>query len=65
MRAGEEFGDHRRGPGSPLTAARGNLPRRHARLRGKGALDGAEVRDIGQTWSLIFAARKARDAAHA
>lgn len=42
-----------------------HLPRLHAVLRDKGALDAAEVRDIGQTWSLIFAARKARHAADA
>ena len=42
-----------------------HLPRLHALLREKGALDGAEVRDVSDTWSRIFAARKARHASHA
>lgn len=42
-----------------------HLPRLHALLREKGALEGAEVRDIADTWTRIFAARKARHAAHA
>ena len=43
---------------------------REALLREKGALAAAEVRDVRQTWvrqtwSLIFATRKARHAVHA
>mgnify|MGYP001050920707 FL=1 len=38
---------------------------REALLREKGALHAAEVRDVRQTWSLIFATRKARHAVHA
>lgn len=36
------------------------LPRLHQILRDKHALQGAEVRDIRETWRLIFAARKPR-----
>lgn len=42
-----------------------HLPRLHALLREKGALDGAEVRDLADTWTLIFAPRRPRDARHA
>jgi fatty acid desaturase len=38
-----------------------HLPRLHAVLRDKGALQGAEVRDVGATWSLVFAERSRRD----
>jgi fatty acid desaturase len=41
-----------------------HLPRLHALLRDKGALDGAEVRDLAQTWSLIFAPRRNRYVTH-
>ncbi|MFM9880995.1 MAG: fatty acid desaturase family protein [Burkholderiaceae bacterium] len=37
-----------------------NLPRLHKLLQDKGALQGAEVRHIGDTLNLIFAPRKAR-----
>ena len=40
-----------------------HLPRLHRLLRDKGALDGAEVRDLDQTLALVFAARRPRDAA--
>jgi fatty acid desaturase len=42
-----------------------HLPRLHALLREKGALDGAELRDVRDTWHKIFAPRKDRHAAHA
>ena len=41
-----------------------HLPRLHRLLAEKGALDGAEVRDLGQTFALIFAPRAARMAQH-
>lgn len=37
-----------------------HLPRLHRLLAAKGALDGAEVRDIGETFGLVFAPRLAR-----
>jgi len=37
-----------------------HLPRLHRLLVDKGALDGAEVRDLGETFDLIFAPRAAR-----
>lgn len=37
-----------------------HLPRLHRRLAAKGALDGAEVRDLAETLHLIFAPRPAR-----
>ncbi len=37
-----------------------NLPRLHRLLVDKQALDGAEVRDLHETWSLIFAPRRPR-----
>ncbi len=37
-----------------------HLPRLHRMLAAKGALDGAEVRDIGATFGLVFAPRQAR-----
>jgi hypothetical protein len=37
-----------------------HLPRLHRLLAEKGALDGAEVRDLGATFGLIFAPRGAR-----
>jgi fatty acid desaturase len=37
-----------------------HLPRLHRLLVGKGALQNAEVRDIGETWRLIFATRSRR-----
>jgi len=40
------------------------LPRLHRLLVEKGALDGAEVRDLGDTFALIFAPRAARTAQH-
>ena len=40
-----------------------HLPRLHRLLRDKGALAGAEVRDLGETLGLVFAARRPRDAA--
>jgi len=40
------------------------LPRLHRLLAEKGALDGAEVRDLGATFGLIFAPRAARLAQH-
>ena len=42
-----------------------HLPRLHRLLRDKGALDAAEVRDLAETWTLIFAPRRARDVRHA
>lgn len=39
-----------------------HLPRLHRLLRDKGALAGAEVRDVGDTLGLVFAARRPRDA---
>ncbi len=39
-----------------------NLPKLHALLVQKGALEGAEVRDVGETLALIFAARKPKAA---
>ncbi|MES2889517.1 MAG: fatty acid desaturase [Pseudomonadota bacterium] len=42
-----------------------HLPRLHQLLHEKGALDAAEVRDLADTWTLIFAARKARHESHA
>ena len=35
-----------------------HLPRLHCVLQGKGALDGAEVRDVGATWRTVFAERR-------
>ena len=35
-----------------------NLPRLHLLLLQKGALDGAEVRDVGSTWRTVFADRR-------
>jgi len=40
-----------------------HLPRLHRLLRDKGALAGAEVRDLRETLGLVFAARRPRDAA--
>jgi len=40
------------------------LPRLHRLLAEKGALDGAEVRDLGATFELIFAPRARRMAQH-
>lgn len=42
-----------------------HLPRLHQLLREKGALDAAEVRDLADTWGLIFAARRRRHESHA
>ena len=42
-----------------------HLPRLHRLLRDKGALDAAEVRDLTDTWTRIFAPRRPRDARHA
>jgi fatty acid desaturase len=42
-----------------------HLPRLHQLLLEKGALDAAEVRDLADTWTLIFAPRRPRDARHA
>ena len=42
-----------------------HLPRLHRLLRDKGALDAAEVRDLSDTWTRIFAPRRPRDARHA
>jgi fatty acid desaturase len=42
-----------------------HLPRLHRLLRDKGALDTAEVRDLADTWTLIFAPRRPRDVRHA
>jgi fatty acid desaturase len=42
-----------------------HLPRLHRLLRDKGALDAAEVRDLADTLTLIFAPRRARDVRHA
>ena len=39
-----------------------HLPRLHRVLRDKGALAGAEVRDLGETMRLVFAARRSHDA---
>jgi fatty acid desaturase len=39
-----------------------HLPRLHRLLREKGALEGAEVRDVAGSWRRIFAARKPRHA---
>jgi fatty acid desaturase len=41
-----------------------HLPRLHRLLAEKGALEGAEVRDLGETFGLIFAPRVARLAQH-
>jgi len=41
-----------------------HLPRLHRLLAEKGALAGAEVRDLGETFALIFAPRAARVAQH-
>ena len=41
-----------------------HLPRLHRLLAEKGALDGAEVRDLGVTFGLIFAPRASRLAQH-
>jgi fatty acid desaturase len=41
-----------------------HLPRLHRLLVDKGALDGAEVRDLGETFDLIFARRAARTPHH-
>jgi fatty acid desaturase len=38
-----------------------HLPRLHALLRDKGALQDAEVRDVRATWNLVFAERRRRD----
>jgi fatty acid desaturase len=35
-----------------------HLPRLHRLLQEKGALDGAEVRDVGATWRTVFAERR-------
>jgi fatty acid desaturase len=35
-----------------------NLPRLHRLLQDKGALEGAEVRDVGATWRTVFADRR-------
>jgi fatty acid desaturase len=35
-----------------------HLPRLHRLLQGKGALDGAEVKDVGATWRTVFADRR-------
>ena len=35
-----------------------HLPRLHRLLQGKGALEGAEVRDVGATWRIVFADRR-------
>ena len=40
-----------------------HLPRLHRLLRDKGALAGAEVRDLAETLGLVFAPRRPRDAA--
>jgi len=40
------------------------LPRLHQLLVEKDALDGAEVRDLGETFGLIFAPRTTRMARH-
>lgn len=40
------------------------LPELHRLLARKGVLEGAEVRDLGETFALIFAARTARLAQH-
>lgn len=37
-----------------------HLPRLHALLQRKNALQDAEVRDVGATWKLVFAPRKSR-----
>lgn len=37
-----------------------HLPRLHRLLRAKNALQGAEVRDLAETWAQVFAARRAR-----
>lgn len=42
-----------------------HLPRLHRLLRDKGALDAAEVRDLADTWTLIFSPRRPRDVRHA
>ncbi|MDP2251370.1 MAG: fatty acid desaturase, partial [Hydrogenophaga sp.] len=42
-----------------------HLPRLHQLLKEKGALDAAEVRDLADTWTLIFAARRRRHESHA
>lgn len=42
-----------------------HLPRLHRLLHDKGALDAAEVRDLSDTWSRIFAPRRPQDARHA
>ena len=41
-----------------------HLPRLHRLLAEKGALDGAEVRDLGETFGLVFAPRAVRMAQH-
>jgi len=41
-----------------------HLPQLHRLLVDKGALDGAEVRDLGETFGLIFAPRAARMPRH-
>ena len=35
-----------------------HLPQLHRLLQGKGALEGAEVRDVGATWRTVFADRR-------
>ena len=35
-----------------------HLPQLHRLLQGKGALEGAEVRDVGATWRIVFAERR-------
>ena len=35
-----------------------HLPRLHRLLQGKGAFEGAEVRDVGATWRIVFAERR-------
>ena len=39
-----------------------HLPRLHRLLREKGALEGAEVRDVAGAWQRVYAARKTRHA---
>lgn len=38
-----------------------HLPALHRLLRDKGALEGAEVRDVRGTWNLVYAERRRRD----
>jgi fatty acid desaturase len=41
-----------------------HLPALHRLLQRKGALEAAEVRDVKDTWHLIFASRRPRHASH-